>query len=129
MMKLPTVALLMALGGLLGPARQPPDADAHRGWMNDAGDLQEDLRDSLRLKDGAKSTEASAQMEALMAQVEGYWAAKRAADIVKLAQDARAQSKELGAAAAAAKFEDAERLLARLGATCSACHDLHPEKR
>jgi hypothetical protein len=128
-MKLPTIALLVAFGGLLGPVLQQPDADAHRGWMDDAGELQEDLRDALRLKDGAKSADASAKMEALMAQTEDYWAARKAPDIVKLAQAARSQSKEMGAAAAAAKFDDAEGLFAKLGATCNACHDLHPEKR
>jgi hypothetical protein len=128
MLKLSAVVLLFAVGGLAAAA-QPPDADAHRGWMNDASDLQEDLRDALRLKERAKAVEAAAKMEALMAQTETYWAAKKADDIVKLAQQARSQSKEMGAAADSAKFDDAEGVFAKLSATCNACHDLHPEKR
>jgi hypothetical protein len=128
MLKMPAVVLLLAVGGL-GAAVQQPDADAHRAWMDDAGDLQDDLRDALRLKEGAKAVEASAKMAALMAQTETYWAAKKADDIVKLAQEARSQSKEMGAAADAAKFDDAEGVFAKLSATCNACHDLHPEKR
>ena len=129
MVKLPAVVLLISFGGVPGAAPQQPDADAHRAWMDDAGDLQEALRDALRLKEGATVVDASAKMEALMGQTETYWAAKQAADIVKLAQAARSQAKEIGAAAAAAKFDDAEGVFAKLNATCSACHDLHPEKR
>jgi hypothetical protein len=128
MLKLPAVVLLITIGGLVAAA-QPPDADAHRGWMDDAGDLQEDLRDALRLKEGPKAVEASAKMEALMAQTETYWAAKKADDIVKLAQEARSQAKEMGAAAGAGKFDDAEGMFAKLNATCNVCHDLHAEKR
>lgn len=110
-------------------AAQQPDADTHRGWMNDAADLQEDLREAFQLKDSSKAVDVSEKIEALMAQTESYWAAKKANDVVKLAQDARALAKQMGAAAGAGKLDDAQKAFGDLNATCNTCHDLHPEKR
>src|SRR5258705_11247313 len=61
---------------------QAASADAHKQWMDDASDLQDDLRDSIRSKDGAATSTAALKIEDLMAKTEAYWAAKRAADIV-----------------------------------------------
>jgi hypothetical protein len=108
---------------------QEPDVEAEKGWMNDATDLQEDIREAMGKKDGAKIAEAALKIEGLMAKTEAYWSAKKAADIVKLAQTARAQSKDVAALGAAAKFEQSNEAFGKLSTTCNTCHDLHPEKR
>ena len=110
-------------------AAQAPDAEAHKAWMNDATDLQEDIRDAMRAQDGAKVAGAATKIEALMAKTEAYWSAKKAADIVKLAQTARAHAKDVAALGKAAKFEQSNEAFGRLNTTCNTCHDLHPEKR
>jgi hypothetical protein len=113
-----------------GPA---PDAEAHKQWMNDAADAQEDLREDLAAGvgkfDGKKVADAAMKIEAYMADTEAYWTAKKAADIAKLAVTARAQAKDVASAGTAGKFDEASASLAKLSATCNTCHELHPEKR
>jgi hypothetical protein len=110
-------------------AAQAPDVEAEKGWMNDATDLQEDIREAMGKKDGAKIAEAALKIDALMQKTEGFWAAKKAADIVTLAQTARTHAKDVAAQAKAGKLDQANDAFARLNTTCNTCHDLHPEKR
>jgi hypothetical protein len=131
-MKLAIAALsmTMTLGAWarIAPA-QAPDVEVEKQWMNDATDLQEDIREAMGKKDGAKIAEAALKIEALMAKTEAYWSAKKAADIVKLAHTARAQAKDVATLGKAAKFEPTNEAFGKLNTTCNTCHDLHPEKR
>ena len=120
--------VLLALIGSLGAA-QAPDAETHKAWMNDATDLQEDIRDAMGAKSGAKIAEAATKIEELMAKTEAYWSAKKAPDIVALAQTARAHAKDLAVAGTAEKLDQAADAFGKLNTTCNTCHDLHPEKR
>jgi hypothetical protein len=124
--------LIGSLEAQNGPS-QAADAEAHKQWMNDAADAQEDLREALAAGagkvDGKKVAAAALKIEALMADTEAYWTAKKAADIVTLAVAARAQARDVASAATAGKFDQAAAASTKLGATCNACHDLHPEKR
>lgn len=122
------VVVLLALVAGLGAA-QAPDAETHKAWMNDATDLQEDIREAMDAQRGAKVAEAATKIEGLMAKTEAYWSAKNAADIVKLAQTARAHAKDLAAAGKAEKLDQAADAFGKLNTTCNTCHDLHPEKR
>lgn len=97
--------------------------------MNDASDLQEDVRDALAAKSGDKLSEAALKIEVLMGKTEDYWAAKKQADIVKLAQSTRALAKQLAADGKAGKLDQAAETFGRMNASCNTCHDLHPEKR
>ncbi|MBZ5557583.1 MAG: hypothetical protein LAO77_09960 [Acidobacteriia bacterium] len=108
---------------------QAPDADAHKAWMNDATDLQEDIRDAMRAQDGAKIADAATKIEALMAKTEAYWSAKKAADVVTLAQTARSHAKDVATLGKAGKFDQSNEAFGKLNTTCNTCHDLHPEKR
>jgi hypothetical protein len=114
---------------LMTMAPQAPDADAHKAWMNDATDLQEDIRDAMHIKDGAQIAAAATKIEALMAKTEAYWSAKKAADIVTLAQTARGQARDVATFGTAAKFDQAADAFDKMNGTCNTCHDLHPEKR
>ncbi len=104
-------------------------ADEHKAAMNDASDLQEDVRDAMSAKSGAKVAEAAVKLEALMGRTEDYWAAKKQADIVKLAQATRMLAKQLAGDGKAGKLDQAADTFQRMNASCNACHDLHPEKR
>ena len=97
--------------------------------MDDAADAQDDLGEALLEKEAQAASEAALKIEGLMAKTESYWAAKRAADIVKLAQTSRALSKQIAAAADANRIVLAQGAFEKLNAACNACHDLHPEKR
>jgi hypothetical protein len=105
------------------------DAAAHKQWMNDASDAQEDFRDAIAAKSGSKAADAAMKIDDLMGRTEAYWTEKKAADGVKLAHDSRAIAKEAAAAANAGRLEAANAAFTRLGATCNSCHELHLEKR
>lgn len=118
---------------LLSPVRvgaaQAADAEAHKAWMNDASDAQEDYRFAVGDKDMKAAGEALAKLESLMAKTEGYWAAKKATDGVRLTKEARAQASQAAAAVKAGNMSAAGEAFEKMGATCNACHDLHLEKR
>lgn len=104
-------------------------ADEQKAAMNDASDLQEDVRDALGNQAGAKVSEAALKLEGIMGRTEDYWTAKKQADVVKLAQASRALARQLADEGASGKLEEAVDTFRKLNATCGACHDLHPEKR
>src|SRR4051812_19720133 len=94
-----TCIVSVPLPGSGNVSAQAADAAAHKAWMNDASDAQEDYRFAISGKDAKAAGEALAKLETLMARTEDYWAAKKAADGVKLARDARSLAAQ-GAAAA-----------------------------
>ena len=104
-------------------------ADEHKAGMNDASDLQEDVRDAMAARSGEKIETAALKLEALMGRTEDYWSAKKQADIVKLAQATRALARQLAADGKGGKLDAAATTFTRMNASCNTCHDLHPEKR
>ena len=97
--------------------------------MDDAADLQDELRDELLAGSGDKAATAATKIEKILAQTQAYWAAKRADDIVEIARESRALATAVATAAKAGRIEQAIDASARMSARCNACHDLHPEKR
>ena len=121
-------ATILFLSGL--PMRAlAQDAAAHKAWMDDAADLQDELREQLLAKSGDKAAAAATQIEALLTKTQAYWAAKHADDIVRIARESRALATAVATAARARRFDRATDAAAQMGARCNACHDLHPEKR
>jgi hypothetical protein len=110
-------------------AAQAPDAAAHKQWMNDASEAQEDFRFALTDKDQKAATEALGKLEILMAKTGEYWAARKAGDGVKLSKDAHDLAAQAGAAAKAGNMPAATQAFDKMGATCNTCHELHLEKR
>ena len=119
---------MLVLSGL-PIAGRAQDAAAHKAWMDDAADLQDELREQLAAKSGEKAAAAATQIEKILAQTQAYWAAKRADDIVTIARESRALATAIVTAAKAGQFDRATEAAAKMGARCNACHDLHPEKR
>ena len=108
---------------------QAPGPDDHKQWMNDASDAQEDFRDAMGAKSGAKVAEAGAKLQDLMTKTLNYWQAKKAADGVKLTQESIAQAKLIQSSAKANQFTAAQAAFDKMTTTCNACHELHLEKR
>ena len=104
-------------------------ADEHKSGMNDASDLQEDIRDALSGGAGGKVETAALKLEALMGRTEDYWSAKKQADIVKLAQATRTLARQLAAEGKVGKLDAAAATFSKMNASCNTCHELHPEKR
>jgi hypothetical protein len=108
---------------------QAPSADDHKAWMNDASDAQEDFRDALAGKSGAKVAEAGVKLQELMTKTLNYWQARKAADGVKLTQECIAQAKAIQSSAKANQLKAAQAAFDKMTTTCNACHELHLEKR
>ena len=117
------------IGSLSAPLADGQDAAAHRAWMDDAADLQDELREHLGAKAGDKAAAAATKIEEILAQTEAYWAAKRADDIVKIARESRTLAAAIASAANAGRIDQATDAFATMNARCNACHDLHPERR
>ena len=119
----------LLLGSLSASQALAQDAAAHRAWMDDAADLQDELREHLGARAGDKAAAAAAKIEAILAQTEAYWATKHADDIVKIARESRTLAAAIASAAKAGRIDRATDAFATMNARCNACHDLHPEKR
>ena len=119
----------MTLAGAPRVAAQAPDAAAHMQWMSDASDAQEDYRFAVGDKDQKAAVEALGKLEMLMAKTEDYWAARKAADGMALAREARAHAARASAAAKGGSMPAAGEAFDKMGASCNACHELHLEKR
>lgn len=63
------LATILALSGLAVRARGQ-DAAAHKPWMDDAADLQDELREQLLAKSGDKAAAAATRIEALLARTQ-----------------------------------------------------------
>ena len=118
------------LGAVLTiPAAIVAQDDAWRMKMDDAQDAKDDLMDAVDAKSGPKAAEATAKMTKIVQETKQFWAAKKMADIVTLADASLAALNEMSKMAAAGKMDQSKAVYQKIGATCSACHDVHPEKR
>lgn len=124
-----SMTLLTLVGVASGLQAQAMDAAAHTQMMNDASDAQEDFRFALADKDQKAAVTALTKLEGFMGQTETYWTAKKAADGVKLAKEARASAATALTAAKANNMTAAKDAFDTMGATCNTCHELHLEKK
>ena len=121
-----TVLLLVGVAAFHVRAQ---DAAAHKAWMDDAADLQDELAEQLLAESGDKAAATALKLEKILQQTQDYWAAKHADDIVAIARESRVLATEVATSAKAARFSAAADANKKLNARCNACHDLHPEKR
>ncbi len=113
----------------LSATPQRVDAEAHKVWMDDAADAQDELREALAGEAFDKAVPPAEKIAELMALTEQYWSKKKAADIVKLAQQTQVLARQVATTAKNRNLAGANAAFAQMNATCNACHDLHPEKR
>jgi hypothetical protein len=121
-----TMVVLGAVPTLFAGAQS---AEEHKAWMDDAGDLRDELAEELVAKSADKAAAAATGLAKILQQTEAYWAAKHADDIVAIARESRTLAAAIATAAKAGKFPEATETNTKLSARCNACHDLHPEKR
>ena len=114
---------------LIAFALQAPTADDHKAWMDAASDAQEDFRDAMTSKSGAKVAAAGAKLDDLMTKTLHYWQAKRVTDGAKLTQQTIAQAKAIESSAKANRLNAAQGAFEKMTTSCNACHALHLEKR
>jgi len=103
--------------------------DAYRQKMDDAQDAKDDLMDAIGAKSGPKAAIATAKMTKTVQEVKQFWAAKKMADIVKLADASLAALDAMNKLVSSGKVDQSEEAFQKINDTCSACHDAHPEKR
>lgn len=123
------LTLVTISGVASGLSAQAMDAAGHKQMMNDASDAQEDFRFALEDKDAKAAVAALTKLETFMGQTETYWTAKKAADGVTLAKEARGLAASALTAAKANNMTAAKDAFDRMGATCNTCHELHLEKK
>ena len=129
MHRLRVFVTILLLGGLPTLQARGQDAAAHKAWMDDAGDLQDELREQLLAKSGDKAAATATKLEEILAKTQAYWAERHADDIVTIARESRTLATAVATAAKAGHLGQATEASAEMNARCSACHDLHPEKR
>lgn len=122
-----TVAVLMLGAGTM--RAQQADAEAHRAWMNEASDAQEDFRFAVAEKDAKAAGEALATIDRLMTSTEQYWTERKATDGVAITRETRALAQQAAAAMKGGDVAKARDSFDAMGARCNACHELHLEKR
>lgn len=102
---------------------------AHKARMDDAQDVQYDLKDGLDAKDAAKAGKAASDLGKLLAFEDAYWRKTGLADAEALSVKASAANQAIAVAAGAGRWDDAGKAYGDLQSACRSCHDLHPEKR
>ena len=68
-------------------------------------------------------------MTKILRETKQYWAGLKMADIAKLADANLTAMEEMSKLAGSGKMDQAKADFDKIGASCSACHDIHPEKR
>lgn len=120
------IAFLMVAFGF---SQTADDMAKHKEWMDQAQELEDDLKDALDSKTWQKAAQLADELAKTGAREEAYWKRAKQADAVKLAEENLDASKQISAAAKSGDGEHALQAYSKLEATCRACHDLHPEKR
>jgi len=115
--------------GLVIPTMVVAQNDDWKQKMEDAQEAKDDLMDAVGAKSGPKAVEATAKMTKILQETKQYWAGRKMADIVKLADANLAALDAMSKLAASGKMDQAKAAFDKIGDSCSACHDVHPEKR
>ena len=103
--------------------------DEYRQKMEDAQEAKDDLMDAVKDKSGPKAAAAAAKIAKILQEAKAFWAARKMADIMKLADDDIAAANDMANIAASGKMDTAKAAFDKINVACSACHDIHPENR
>ena len=107
-------------------AENPPESYVKR--MKDTNAAMQSLRGHVQAKDYAGMIADAAALKKVFADVEAFWAARRADDAIGFARSAGKAASDLEAAARA-KNDDALATAARaVNGTCMGCHTAHRER-
>lgn len=127
---LATLPASLAAGAALD-ARPVSEADvaAHKGRMAQAEDLRLDLFDAVDTQEMETLRRAAARLRPLLDAEHDYWLRTGLTDAIALSDRNRAALGNLQKASADGSPEAISQAVLDLSASCSACHDAHPEKR
>jgi cytochrome c556 len=120
---------VLATAALAAPVLIQAQNDALRESMDNAQDAKDDLMDAVDAKQGAKISEASDKITKILTENRKFWVDKKMPDVLKMFDDTIAQSKAMSAMGKSGKLDGAKAAFTKLNASCSGCHDSHPEKK
>lgn len=114
--------LYVALAVVAISAENGFDADL----MQKIEDATRSVDSNVSLKDAKAATADAKEIEALLRQVEAWYAQKsNAADAVAFAQKSRGLADEVARSATAEDFETASSAVSALAKSCKACHQVY----
>lgn len=110
-------------------AVSPQDSANHKLRMNEAQELKYEVIEALQAGDLPQVVSATERMHPLLAAEITYWSNSGLADIHDLSRDNLALARQVTVAAQGNDVDAAIAAWGKLEASCSGCHDLHPEQR
>ncbi|CAL94961.1 hypothetical protein [Azoarcus olearius] len=115
-------AFFMALASGVFAAVAQLDSDL----MQAVEDTNKSLSSNLLLKNAPASLTDVRELDAMFAEIEGYYVAKGdAADAVELSRKSRALAAEIQKSVQASEFDHAVTLSSELSRTCKTCHNFY----
>ena len=103
--------------------------DALREAMDDTQGAKDELMEAVNTEQGEKITAAADTIVKLLEEVRTFWADKKMPDVLKMFDDTIGQAKAMSAMGTSGKLDGAKEAFAKLNASCSRCHDTHPEEK
>ncbi len=115
--------------GLALPVAVRAQNEEWRQKMEDAQEAKDDLMEAVSDKSGPKAAAASAKIARILQETKTFWAAQKMTDVARLADNSIAAVNNMAKIAASGQMDAAKAAYNKINATCSACHDVHPENR
>jgi hypothetical protein len=123
-MRMSVIAVALAV-----PAALVGQNEAQIQMMDDAQEAKDDLLDAVEAKSGPKAAAATAKIVAILQETEKFWAEQKMPDIVKLAQDSIAATRDMEKVAKSGDMTQAREAYNKVNTACQGCHNIHPENR
>jgi len=125
-----TLTLLSVLGTHCAVAGNSQDESALRkAGMDTLQDLKEEVQDALNAQSDRKAIKVAEELAKLLQREKQYWVLAKQPDVVRLAEESLSASRQILSSAKAGRWDHAANAFKALEATCTSCHDLHPEQR
>lgn len=110
------------------PPPLTPEEEAYDKVMKRIGPAFAALRKGIDGSDPATTREQTGVLKQAFAETEAFWKARRTAEALRIAQDARKLVDAIDRAAAGGQWEDVKASAGNLGQTCQQCHGTYREK-
>jgi len=104
------------------------EADYQKAMKEALGGMQASGKAIKEATDLSPAVAGAKTIETALASIDGFWAARKDADAVKMNAAARAAAGALGKAAASKDVAATGDAMKALQGTCKACHDVHREQ-
>jgi cytochrome c556 len=127
---LATAVITAALVDLakLPPPPLTPEEEAYDKVMKRVGPAFAALRKGIEGSDAAATREQTGVLKQAFVETEAFWKARRTADALRIAQDARRLVDAIDRAATGGQWEEVTTTAGDLGQTCQQCHATYREK-